>query len=74
MDWTEHVCVVTGAGTGTGIGLGIAGVFTEKGYLVVFNEVSYVTGTTLLADGDMTSPLINRKRYTSQTLEGQYKS
>ena len=38
------------------------------------DDVSWVTGANLIADGGMTSLLINRERYTSQMLEGQYKS
>lgn len=59
------------------IPMGRVGTPREMGQVALFlasDEASYVTGANFLADGGMTSLLINRERYTSQTLEGQYKS
>lgn len=59
------------------IPMGRVGTSREMGQVALFlasDEASYVTGANLLADGGMTSLLINRERYTSQKLEGQYKS
>lgn len=59
------------------IPLGRVGTPREMGQVALFlasDEASYVTGANILADGGMTSQLINRERYASKTLEGQYKT
>jgi NAD(P)-dependent dehydrogenase (short-subunit alcohol dehydrogenase family) len=59
------------------IPLGRVGTPREMGQVALFlasDEASYVTGANILADGGMTSLLTNRERFTSQALDGQYKS
>jgi NAD(P)-dependent dehydrogenase (short-subunit alcohol dehydrogenase family) len=57
------------------IPLGRVGTPQEMGQVALFlasDEASYVTGANLLADGGMTSQLINKERYASRVLEGKY--
>jgi len=57
------------------IPLGRVGTPQEMGRVALFlasDEASYVTGANLLADGGMTSQLINKERYVSRALEGKY--
>lgn len=49
----------------------------EMGQVALFlasDEASYVTGANVLADGGMTSMLINRERFASRSVEGTYDS
>jgi NAD(P)-dependent dehydrogenase (short-subunit alcohol dehydrogenase family) len=59
------------------IPLGRVGTPREMGQVALFlasEDASYVTGANILADGGMTALLINKERYTSRSLEGQYQS
>lgn len=57
------------------IPLGRVGTAREMGQVALFlasDAASYVTGANLLADGGMTSLLINRERFASRAVEGTY--
>lgn len=57
------------------IPLGRVGTPREMGRVALFlasDDASYVTGANILADGGMTALLINKERYQSRALEGQY--
>ena len=59
------------------IPLGRVGTPREMGQVALFlasDNASYVTGANILADGGMTALLINKERYASRSLEGQYQS
>jgi NAD(P)-dependent dehydrogenase (short-subunit alcohol dehydrogenase family) len=59
------------------IPLGRVGTPREMGQTALFlasEAASYITGANILADGGMTALLINKERYTSRSLEGQYES
>jgi NAD(P)-dependent dehydrogenase (short-subunit alcohol dehydrogenase family) len=59
------------------IPLGRVGTSREMGQVALFlasDDASYVTGANILADGGMTALLINKERYASRSLEGQYQS
>ena len=55
------------------IPMGRVGTTEEIAHVAVFlasDEAAYVTGSNLLADGGMTSQLISREPYKSETIEG----
>lgn len=55
------------------IPMGRVGTPTEMGEVALFlasDAASYVTGANILADGGMTSMLINRERFSSRAIEG----
>lgn len=59
------------------IPMGRVGSPREMGQVALFlasDEASYVTGANLLADGGMTSQLINKERYANRAVEGTYQS